>query len=54
MKKLFACIVALLMLVPLLAACEPENATTSDTSETVSNAGTTTSGTVSEDTSLPK
>jgi ABC-type glycerol-3-phosphate transport system substrate-binding protein len=54
MKKLFACIVALLMLVPLLAACEPENATTSDTSETVSNAGTTTSGTVSEDTSLPE
>ena len=51
MKKLFACIVALLMLVPLMAACEDTTETT--TSEAVSG---TVSGTTSNDTevSLPE
>ena len=51
MKKLFACIVALLMLVPLMAACEDTTETT--TSETVSG---TVSGTTSNDAgvSLPE
>ena len=39
MKKLFACIIALLMLVPLMAACE-EAGDTSTTSGVVSNATT--------------
>ena len=51
MKKLFACIVALLMLVPLMAACEDTTETT--TSEAVSG---TVSGTTSNDAevSLPE
>ena len=51
MKKLFACIVALLMLVPVMAACEDTTETT--TSEAVSG---TVSGTTSNDTevSLPE
>ncbi len=49
MKKLFACIIALLMLVPLMAACE-ESGDTSNTSDVVSNA---VSGSTDTEASLP-